>query len=104
MAESEIDWSKLKHELSKTVHPSKPVYRHVGWRNGRKVYEIAGYKQGHKFTPMRKNPYLGLQLSTGDPEKMKRERLMLRFFRVLRRSTVWWDRPGKSFWKSIFGG
>lgn len=96
------EWSQLKRDLAMTLHPSKPVYRHVGYRNGHKVYERVGSVQGHKFRPVRKNPYLRLLLKTGDPEKFKRERRMLRFFRVLRRSTVWWDRP-RGFWKGLLG-
>lgn len=87
-----VAWNSLKRELAMTVHPRKTVYRHVGWRNGHKVYEVAGHKVGHLFTPMRKNSYLSLKLKTGDPEKFKRDRAILRFFRVLRRSVPWWDR------------
>lgn len=97
------EWSQLKNDIINIVHPKKPIYRQIGWRNGRKLFCKAGKLYGHGFKPLRKNSTLGLTLATGDPEKMKRERNFLRKMLSIRRSTQWFDRTGKSFWKSLFG-
>jgi len=113
MADNDFDIREFEKQLRMTIYPRKPVYRHVEWRNGHKVYERVGYKSplisskgkrlgGYKFIPMRKNSYLGLQMETGDPEKFKRDRKILRWSRVQNRWTMWFDRE-KGFWKGVFG-
>lgn len=103
MYHDDINWSELKDGILKTVHPPKPVYRQIGWRNGRKLFVRSGSGAGSRFRKIHRNSELGLRLQTGDPGKMEYDRKVNRFFRVVRRSTQWYDREGKSFFASLFG-
>lgn len=97
------EWTELKQGIQKTVHPSKPVFRQIGWRDGRKLFVRSGVGTGSRFRKLNRNSELGLTLQTGNPRKMKFDRSVNRFFRVVLRSTQWYDREGKSFIASLFG-
>lgn len=95
------EWSLLRAKLLKDIHPSKPVFRKIGYRNGRRLYEQVGNMIGENFVYARRNPYIQIQLKAGNPAKQKRARHVARFFRKVRRSRpfVAWD---GSFWRALF--